>query len=164
MTIRRRGLLLAAPALLLAGCTSMDTTTVSGPPAPPVPATPAEMAAAINALRRRHGRAALAFDGPLGEAARNQARLMAERDRLSHDFGPGLSLRDRVGAVGFAGPVGENVAGGQRTLGQVLEGWMTSGGHRSTLLSDRWTRFGMAMAPGRAGSRYGVFWAAVFGG
>lgn len=164
MALTRRSLLIATPALLLAGCTSVGTTTISGPLPPVIAASPAEMAAAINALRRSNGQAPLSFNDTLADAARRQARLMAERDQLSHNFGAGLSLRERVTAVGFTGPVGENVAGGQRNLDQVLAGWMASGGHRSTLLSDRWSSFGMAMVPGRAGSRYGAFWAAVFGG
>ena len=65
--------------------------------------------------------------------------------------------------VGYHGPIGENVAAGQKTLEETLQDWLNSAGHRYTLLSDMWTGVGMVVMSGRGGSRYGVFWAADFG-
>lgn len=159
--LTRRSFIVLGAALALSACSNAY---VPASTTPAVAVSAADMVAEINAIRRANGRPPLVFNATLAEAARHQARMMADRDELSHNFGPGQSLRDRVSAVGFAGPVGENVAAGQRTLEQALEGWMNSGGHRSTLLSDRWSSFGMAVVSGRAGSRYGVYWAAIFGG
>lgn len=156
----RRGFVLFGAAALLSGCASnyVPSTITTA-----VDVTPDQMLAEINAIRKANGRPALSFNSTLADAARNQARMMADRDELSHDFGPGLTLRERVTAVGYQGPVGENVAGGQRTLEQALDGWMNSAGHRSTMLSDMWSSVGMAVVNGRQGSRYGVYWAAIFG-
>ena len=65
-----------------------------------------------------------------------------------------------------AGAVGENVAGGQKSLEQAIQGWLDSPAHRNTLLSTRFTEFGLAVAavgPGRK-SRYGPYWAFIAGG
>jgi uncharacterized protein YkwD len=64
------------------------------------------------------------------------------------------------------GAVGENIAGGQQTLQQAIEGWLNSPGHRATLLSDKFTEFGLAVAHVPAGreSRYGTYWCFIAGG
>ncbi|HVX72555.1 MAG TPA: CAP domain-containing protein, partial [Devosia sp.] len=64
------------------------------------------------------------------------------------------------------GAVGENIAGGQQTLQQAIEGWLNSPGHRATLLSDKFTEFGLAVAhvPTGQKSRYGTYWCFIAGG
>ena len=115
-------------------------------------------------MRKANGRPPLAYNPKLEAAARSQANLMASKDQLSHDLG--VTLRQRVTAAGYEGAVGENVAGGQRTLEQAIQGWLDSPRHRDTLLSDRFTEFGLAVASVDAGrrSRYGVYWAFIAGG
>src|SRR5690606_1523981 len=140
----------------------------AGPPpgasTSPAQLTTAAITTAINGVRKANGRRPLAYNYHLEEAARAQAKLMASKDRLSHDLG--VTLRQRVNAAGYDGAVGENVAGGQRTLEQAIQGWLDSPAHRDTLLSDRFTEFGLAVAsvpPGRK-SRYGTYWAFIAGG
>jgi uncharacterized protein YkwD len=160
--LTRRGFLVLSSAGLLAACS------YSGPPAgvttAPAQLSTATITAAINGVRQANGRKALAYNYRLEEAARSQARIMADRDQLSHNLG--TSLRQRVTAAGYDGAVGENVAGGQRTLEQAIQGWLDSSKHRETLLSPRFTEFGLAVAavaPGKK-SRYGIYWAFVAGG
>src|SRR6185503_20198155 len=89
---------------------------------------------------------------------------MAQKDTLAHDVG--LTLRQRTDAAGYHGAVGENIAGGQQTLQQAIEGWLNSPGHRATLLSDKFVEFGLAVArvaPDRK-SRYGIYWCFIAGG
>jgi len=160
LSITRRGFLVFGAATALSACANTYAPTTSTSVAE---VSPEQMVAEINQIRKSNGKKPLVFNQTLANAARNQARMMADRDQMSHNFGPGLSLRDRVTAVGYHGPVGENVAAGQRTLEQALSGWMDSAGHRHTMLSDDWTSFGMAVVSGKPGSRYGVYWAAIFG-
>ena len=89
---------------------------------------------------------------------------MASKDQLSHDLG--VTLRQRVTAAGYDGAVGENVAGGQATLEAAIQGWLNSPKHKDTLLSTRFTEFGLAVAyvGGGRKSRYGVYWAFIAGG
>jgi len=100
----------------------------------------------------------------LEAAARSQANLMAGKDQLAHNLG--LTLRERVSAAGYDGAVGENIAGGQQSLQQAIEGWLNSPGHRATLLSDKFTEFGLAVAyvPSGRKSRFGIYWCFIAGG
>lgn len=124
-----------------------------------------EIVAAVNAARQKNGgHKGLRYNGALEQACRTQLRLMVEKDQLAHDLG--LKLRERVTAAGYQGAVGENLAGGQRTIEQAIEGWLNSPGHRATLLSDKFEEFGLAVAavPAGKGSRYGIYWCLIAGG
>lgn len=158
----RRGLLLLGAAALLGGCSPVGP--APGVATSPLQLTTASITSAINGVRARNGRPPLAYNQRLEAAARSQAELMARKDRLSHDLG--VTLRERVTAAGYEGAVGENLAGGQRTLEQAIEGWLQSPGHRDTLLSTRFTEFGLAVAAAERGptSRYSVYWAFIAGG
>ena len=158
-SLTRRGFLVLGAAAGLSACAQYIPTTST----PAVDATPAEMVAAINGIRAQNGASPLVYNPLLAQVALGQARMIVDHDALSHDFGPGLTLRERATAVGYHGPIGENVAGGQTTLEEALQGWMNSSGHRFTLLSDMWTSVGMVVVHGKPGSKYGVFWAADFG-
>lgn len=161
MYFTRRSLLILGSAFL-AGCSA------AVPPLPgatsPNQLSRSSIVAAINGVRKRHGVPPLRYSSHLEAAARSQADLMARKDQLSHNLG--VTLRQRVTDAGYDGAVGENVAGGQQTLEQAIEGWLASPGHRSTLLSTRFVEFGLAVAkvpPGRK-SRYGTYWAFIAGG
>ena len=84
--------------------------------------------------------------------------------QLAHDVG--IKLRQRVTDAGYKGAVGENLAGGQQTLEGAIDGWLNSPGHRSTLLSDKFVEFGVAVArvPAERKSRYGIYWCFIAGG
>jgi uncharacterized protein YkwD len=166
-SLSRRGFLISGAAFLLSGCSTTMLpgagTGTSGPVRLPQ-LTTASITAAVNGVRKANGRKPLTYNFKLEQAARSQANLMASRDQLSHDLG--VSLRQRVTNAGYDGAVGENVAGGQRTLEAAIQGWMNSSGHRDTLLNDKFTEFGLAVAtvsPSRH-SRYGIYWAFIAGG
>lgn len=158
----RRGFLVFGAAALLSACSTVR-------PAPGTATIPAQLStasitAAINGVRRANGRPPLAYNTRLQAAARSQAQLMAQKDQLSHDLG--VTLRQRVRSAGYEGAVGENLAGGQKTLQQAIDGWLDSPRHRETLLSTRFTEFGLAVASVGDGrkSRYGTYWAMIAGG
>jgi uncharacterized protein YkwD len=161
MYLSRRSLLVLGSAFL-AGCSAAI------PPAPgatsPNQLSQAAIMEAINNTRKSNGKPPLRYNSHLEAAARSQADLMASKDRLSHDLG--VTLRQRVTNAGYDGAVGENVAGGQRTLEQAIQGWLASPGHRDTLLSTKFTEFGLAAArvPADHKSRYGTYWAFIAGG
>ena len=116
--------------------------------------------ARINAVRAANGRKPLIYNDKLALAAREQADLMAATGEFSHTIGG--SLRQRVTAVGHQGAVGENLAEGQSTLEGAIAGWLDSAQHRSTLLSPKFTEFGLAAARGKG--RHDIYWAMIFGG
>ena len=113
----------------------------------------------VNAVRAANGRGPLRYSAALASAAAAQARAMAAKDQLSHTLdGP---LRERVNRVGYVGALGENVASGQKTLEQALDGWLHSPAHRNTLLSPNWAEFGLAVSTAKSGK---IYWAVIFGG
>jgi uncharacterized protein YkwD len=159
MTLSRRGFLAFGAAALLTGCSSVGVTvTPADGGITPAELTPAVISNAINGTRKRHHAPALAYSSTLERAARKMASLMAERNQISHTLGG--TLRQRVNAVDYHGAVGENLAVGYDTLEGAIEGWLKSPGHRSTLLSAKFSEFGLAAARGPRG----VFWAFIAGG
>lgn len=160
MRLTRRGFVAISAVALVNACTPYGFETATRPGE----LTVADMTARVNAVRRANGRKPVTFNAQLAAAARSQARLMAQRDELSHDLG--VTLRERVNEAGYVGAVGENLAGGHRTLEQAIEGWLGSFEHRNTLLSDKFVEFGLATAdvPNGANSRYGRYWTLIMGG
>lgn len=167
MPITRRAVLVLGAGASLSACASIGGfgTNVPAGATAPQQLTQASILAAVNEARRINGNhAPMRYNTALEAAARSQANLMAEKDTLAHDLG--VTLRERVTAAGYAGAVGENIAGGQSTLQQAIEGWLNSPGHRATLLSDKFTEFGLAVAhvPAGRNSRYGIYWCFIAGG
>jgi uncharacterized protein YkwD len=163
LSLTRRSFIVLGAGGLLGACSSTMPSIAPADNSPEA-LTTASIISHVNAVRAANGAPAWSYNPSLEAAARQQARLMAEKDQLSHDLGP--SLRQRVAAAGYDGAVGENVGGGQRNLPGVLEGWLNSSGHRSTLLSTKFVEFGLAYArvPAARKSRYGIYWALVAGG
>lgn len=154
----RRGFLVLTAASALAACSTTIPVVPKGASTPET-LTDAEILAAINAVRKANGAPPWSYNSRLEEAARTQARLMAQKNTLSHDLG--VTLRERVTAAGYLGAVGENVAKGYPDLQGAIKGWMESSGHRSTLLSHRFVEFGLAVARSPGGKLY---WALIAGG
>jgi uncharacterized protein YkwD len=159
--------LLVLCAVVLSACASTGPTIAPRSVAsiPPPQLTQDSILAAINKARRDNGgHKAMAYNSALEAACRTQLKLMVEKDQLAHDLG--IRLRDRVTAAGYVGAVGENLAGGQKSIEQAIEGWLNSPGHRATLLNDKFVEFGLAVAPVPAekNSRYGIYWCMIAGG
>lgn len=51
---------------------------------------------------------------------------------------------------------GENIAYGQRTPKQVVDGWMNSSGHRANILNSSYTQIGVGYVPN------GHYWTQMF--
>jgi uncharacterized protein YkwD len=154
----RRSLLVLGAASLLAACTAALPVIPAGARTPET-MSPEEIASAINAVRRANGRTPWAYNPRLASAAKTHSNLMASRDTLSHKLG--TTLRQRVTAAGYTGAVGENVAKGYRSIETAIEGWLASPGHRSTLLSDKFVEFGLAVSRTGSGKLY---WTMIAGG
>jgi len=164
LSLSRRGFIILGSAGAVSACTSTMPMLPAEADGRPESLTPAQITATINAVRKANGQPAWAYNDKLAAAARFQANLMASKDTLSHDLG--VTLRQRVTDAGYIGAVGENVAGGQKSLEIAIEGWMNSPGHRSTLLSNKFVEFGLGVARvgGDRKSRYGIYWSLIAGG
>lgn len=134
------------------------------PPPPPVPGRgglSAEVVAATNVERARFGLPALTVEPRLALAAQAHGEDMVARRFFSHDSPDGRSVADRVLAAGYHySVVAENIAAGQRTAPEVVDGWMNSPGHRKNILSRDVSQIGIGFA---TGGEYGTMWVQVFG-
>ncbi len=125
-----------------------------------------DLLARINALRRRAGAPRLSANYHLDVAAQRHAEDMLARSYFAHRSPDGTSVRERAPAAGYDwSAIGENLAEGQRTLDQAVDGWMASPGHRENILDHRFTESGVGLALGRdpRNGEYRILWVQTFG-
>lgn len=82
------------------------------------------------------------------EAARKHSADMGAQGYFQHDSLDGRTFSDRMAAEGFAGPTpwGENIAAGQSTAEQVVQGWMDSPGHCRNIMMPEFRTIGVGYA------------------
>jgi uncharacterized protein YkwD len=100
----------------------------------------------------------------LVQSARGHAKDMGDNDFFSHTNLQGQSSGDRIDATGYQGsPVGENIAAGQSSPAQVVQGWMESDGHCKNIMNDSYVNLGVGyyLAPN---AQYEHYWVQNFGG
>ncbi len=126
-------------------------------------ATEARIFDLINAERRHSGLPALVYNEQLDRMARIQAENMARFQKMAHTI-PGAqlpTLGDRARYVGYPyGRLAENVALGYPNAETVVEGWMSSPGHRRNILDGSVVETGIGVARSAAG---GLYYCQVFG-
>ncbi|MGX1567278.1 CAP domain-containing protein [Streptomyces sp. NPDC055506] len=114
-----------------------------------------------NRERARAGLPPLAVDPLLTTAAQAHSADMVARAFYSHTAPDGSQPWDRATAAGSARrSIGENIACGQRSPADVVEGWMNSPGHRANILKPGFTHIGVGFA---GGGRAGTYWTQLFG-
>ena len=119
--------------------------------------------AAVNAHRATVGAPALAVSSTLSVAAVWKARHMAMYGYMAHDDpAPPIArtAADRLAACGYSAGGGENIAYGYPSADAVMQGWLSSPGHRANIEQSAFlaTGIGAAVAPNGA-----VYWAETFG-
>lgn len=124
--------------------------------------TAADVLARTNAHRTAAGLRPLAPDPRLTAAAQAHSADMVARAFYSHTAPDGSEPWHRAAAAGSAHrAVGENIACGQRSAAEVVEGWMNSPGHRANILKPAFTHLGVGFA---GGGSAGTYWTQLFGG
>ncbi|MGF6276067.1 uncharacterized protein YkwD [Massilia sp. UYP11] len=106
----------------------------------------------------------LSWNGALGDAALAHSRDMAARRYFSHRARDGSQAADRVLRAGYSWRrVGENIAFGQRSPREVVEGWLDSPGHCANIMNRDFTEMGAAygVTPQRQAGI--IYWTQVFG-
>ena len=105
---------------------------------------------------------ALRLNPLLSAAALNHARDMARNDFFDHTGSDGSTPAQRLGRTTYAWrAVGENIASGQNTPADAVEGWIKSPGHCANLMAPGFREMGLAYAVNRD-SRQGIYWVQVF--
>lgn len=96
-----------------------------------------------NSHRAHHGLPPLAVDPVLVKSARRHAAWMTNSRSMTHT----------------SQAVGENIAMGQNSSGEVLTAWMNSSGHRANILNPGYTRIGVAAYTTPEGT---IYWCQQF--
>ena len=107
--------------------------------------------------------APLALDPILTRAAVLHSRDMAEHDAFEHRGHDGSTPAARVERAGFGNHriVGENIAAGAMTPGEVTQGWLASPGHCENIMDGRFTLMGIGFAENLR-TQSAVFWTQDF--
>ncbi|MFF6869962.1 MULTISPECIES: sigma-70 family RNA polymerase sigma factor [unclassified Streptomyces] len=119
-----------------------------------------QVIALVNAERAKEGCGAVTGNSLLARAAQGHSDDMAARDFFDHTNPDGAGPGERVTATGYGwSTYGENIAMGQQTAEQVMEGWMNSPGHRANILNCSFKELGVGLHTGDGGP----YWTQVFG-
>jgi uncharacterized protein YkwD len=106
---------------------------------------------------------ALEMDSVIRVAARAHSLDMGTQGYFEHDSLDGRTFADRMMMAGFMGasPWGENIAAGQSSPEEVVEGWMNSPGHCRNIMNPDYRTIGIGYAF-VDGSPYGQYWTQDF--
>ncbi len=105
---------------------------------------------------------ALTWNDKLFNAATGHAKDMSKRNYFSHTSKDGRSMQDRIIAGGYtykgfkSFAIGENIAQGQQSIAEVMDGWFKSEGHCKNLMNPDFKEIGVA--------EYKDYWVQDFGG
>jgi uncharacterized protein YkwD len=122
-----------------------------------------EMLERLNAERRRKRLPALRLHPALSRAAQRHAEDMLARSFYGHETPEGRTPLDRVNTSGYVpSTVAENIARGQFSVEEVMDGWMESKVHRDNILGRHFTEAGVGFAMGINETGPAVYWVQVF--
>ncbi|ASU33919.1 CAP domain-containing protein [Mucilaginibacter xinganensis] len=105
---------------------------------------------------------ALVWNNELETAAMGHAKDMAHKNYFSHTSKDGRTMDKRIIAAGFgykgykSFAIGENIAQGQMSITEVMDGWFNSPGHCKNLMNPAFKEIGVAL--------YNTYWVQDFGG
>ncbi|MGE5474308.1 MAG: SafA/ExsA family spore coat assembly protein [Ignavibacteriales bacterium] len=125
------------------------------PATPEITAVEKEVARLVNVERAKNGLPALAYNWQLARVARIKSEDMKNNNYFSHTsptYGSPFTMMRSFGISYTA--AGENIAMGQRTAAEVMNGWMNSPGHRSNILNSSFTQIGVGYAKDSYGRGY----------
>ncbi|MCJ7841152.1 CAP domain-containing protein [Lederbergia sp. NSJ-179] len=97
-----------------------------------------------NQERAKNGLAPLKVDATLSKVAREKSRDMSANHYFDHNsptYGSPFDMMKQYG-VSYRS-AGENIAMGQRSPQEVVNGWMNSPGHRANILNSSYTHIGV---------------------
>jgi uncharacterized protein YkwD len=132
-----------------------------------------EVLARVNAVRAsgyRCGARAMvpvrpaAWDVALYAAAHAHSHDMARRHFFDHRNPEGQGVRQRALAHHYPARVlGENIAGGDNSVAEVMHSWLASAEHCLNILDPEFTDIAVACVR-EPGSQYRTYWTMVLGG
>jgi len=122
-----------------------------------------EMLERVNRERRAKRLPPLRESRDLTRAAQSHADDMARRSYYGHRSPEGRMVLERVVAQGYqASTAAENLAAGQFSVEEVMDGWMASPRHQENVLNRLITEAGFGVAFGEQEGKEAVLWVQVF--
>ncbi len=140
--------------------------TTPAAPATPAPAqtTPATLGSyeqqvvdLVNKERAAAGLPALKVNTKLAAVAEKKAEDLRDNNYFDHQsptYGSPFDMMKQFGISYTA--AGENIAKGQKTPAEVMNGWMNSPGHRANILNSSYTEIGVGYVTDSNGTTYWV--------
>lgn len=118
----------------------------------------------LNRERARRGLPALRPDARLDRAAQAHAEDMLRRSYYGHESPEGSTALERARSSGYRPHfVAENIASGQYSVEEVMDGWISSDVHRDHIVSRLYSDVGSGVAIGKNAMGYRVLWVQCFG-
>ncbi|CDQ18646.1 CAP domain-containing protein [Halobacillus karajensis] len=120
-----------------------------------------EVVSLVNEERKERGLAPLETHHRLSALANVKSQDMSDKRYFSHTSPTYGSPFDMMDEFDFRyRTAGENIAAGQRTPEEVVEGWMNSEGHRKNILHEDFTHIGVGYIEGSG--PYKRYWTQLF--
>ena len=117
-----------------------------------------EILSLVNEERSRAGVSALTLDASAERAAEIRAEEIEQNFSHTRPDGGDFSTALSQQGVNFR-TSGENIAYGQNSAEEVMQGWMNSSGHRANILNQSFTSIGVGHAEDESGTDY---WTQLF--
>ncbi|WIM93675.1 CAP domain-containing protein [Actinoplanes oblitus] len=144
----------AAADPIAASRTAVTAQSISSSPVAPVQQ---QILALVNRYRERAGCRPVTIDRRLIDAANRHAADMARRDYFEHASPNGDRAGERVSEAGYSWRwYGENIARGQDSPWEAMDGWMNSPEHRENILDCKLDQMGVGLALDRDDTPYWV--------
>lgn len=121
-----------------------------------------EVVELVNEERAKEDLQPLEMYDRLSDLARLKSQDMANNDYFDHTsptYGSPFEMMDQYDFV--YSRAGENIAAGQRSPEQVVEGWMNSPGHRENIMKAEFTHIGVGYVE-QGSDSYGTYWTQLF--
>ncbi len=113
-----------------------------------------------NQEREKNGLAPFKANIELSSVARTKSQDMIDKNYFDHQSPTYGSPFEMMKSFGISyRTAGENIAKGQRTAQQVVNGWMNSEGHRKNILNPNFTEIGVGYAVSPSGTAH---WTQMF--
>lgn len=117
-----------------------------------------QILALVNQERAKAGLKEVVLEEKLGDAANVRAEECATSFSHTRPDGSSFSTVLKENGVTYTG-AGENIAWGQKSPQEVMEGWMNSSGHRANILNAKFTTLGVGHYQDSNGTNY---WSQLF--
>lgn len=157
--------LAALPSSAHAACANADLQMTASSDAATIDLVRRAVTCLTNQERVRYGLAPLVANEKLQKAAQLHSEDMVARNYFSHDTPEGKPFADRITAQGYTwGSASENIAAGQSTAREAVNGWMLSTGHCTNILSPdpTETSVGLKKLPPEKNNGFGANWTQLF--